>query len=38
MISAKFLWENVPLEEKQQVDAKNSNFDISERALFMESL
>ena len=38
MISAKFLWRNVLLGGKQQIDAKNSNFQISESALYMKSV
>ena len=32
MISAQFLWGNVFLGGKQQMDAKNSNFEIFESA------
>ena len=38
MISAKFLWGNVLLGEKQQIDAKNSNFEIFASALYMKSV
>ena len=38
MISAKFLWGNVLLGGKQQIDAKNSNFQIFESALYMKSV
>ena len=34
MISAKFLWGNVLLEGKNQIDANNSNFEIFESALY----
>ena len=38
MISAKFLWGNVLLGGKLQIDAKNSNFEIFESALDMKSV
>ena len=38
MVSAKFLWGNVLLGGKQQVDAKNSNFEIFDSALYMISV
>ena len=38
MISAKFLWGNVLLGGKLQIGAKNSNFEISESALYMKSV
>ena len=38
MISAKFLWGNVLLGGKQQIDAKNSNFQIFESTLYMKSV
>ena len=38
MISAKFLWGNVLLGGKQQIDAKKFSFEIFERALFMKSV
>ena len=38
MISAKFLWGNVLLGEKQQIDAKNSNFHIFESSPYMKSV
>ena len=38
MISAKFLWGNVLLGGKLQTGAKNSNFEIFESALYMESV
>ena len=37
MISAKILWGNALLGGKQQKDAKNSNFEIFESALYMKS-
>ena len=37
MISAYFLWGNVLLGGDLQIDAKNTNFEISERALYMKS-
>ena len=33
MISVKFLWGYVLLEGRLQIDTKNSNFEIFERAL-----
>ena len=38
MISAKFLEGNVLLGGNLQIDAKNSNFDNFERALYMKSV
>ena len=38
MISTKFLWGNVLLGGKQQIDAKNSNFEIFDNALYMKSV
>ena len=38
MISAKFLWGNVPLGGKLQIDVKNSNFQIFESTLYMKSV
>ena len=38
MISAKFLWGNVLSGGKQQIYAKNSNFEIFESALCMKSV
>ena len=38
MISAKFLWGNVLLEEKQQIDAKNFNLKFFESAFHMKSV
>ena len=38
MISAKFLRGNVLFRGKQQIDAKNLNFEIFERALYMKSM
>ena len=38
MISAKFLQGNVLLGGKQQIDAKNSNFESFESALCMKSV
>ena len=37
MISAKFLWWNELLGEELQIDAKNSNFEFYESALYMKS-
>ena len=38
MISAKFLWGYVFFEGKLQIDAKNSNFEIFESALYLKSV
>ena len=38
MISAKFLWGNVFFGGKLQIEAKNSNFDIFESALYLKSV
>ena len=38
MISAKFLWGNVLLGEKLQIDANSSKFEISESAFYMKSV
>ena len=38
MISAKFLWGNVFFGGKLQIDAKNSNFEIFESALYLKSV
>ena len=38
MISAKFLWGNIFIGGKLQVDATNSNFGIFESALYMKSV
>ena len=38
MISAKFLWGNVFLGGNLQIEAKNSNFEIFENALYMKSV
>ena len=38
MISAKFLWGTVLFGGKPQIGAKNSNFDIFERAVNMKSV
>ena len=38
MISAKFLWGNVFFGRKLKKDAKNSNFDIFESALYLKSV
>ena len=38
MISAKFLWGNVFIGGKLQIDAKNSNFEIFESTLYMKSV
>ena len=38
MISAKFLWGNVFFGGKLQIDAKNSNYEIFENALYMKSV
>ena len=38
MISAEFLWRNVFFGEKLQIDAKISNFEISESALYIKSV
>ena len=38
MISAKFLWGNVFIGGKLQIDAKNSNFEIFESALYLKSV
>ena len=38
MISAKFLWGNVPIGGKLQLEAKRSNCEISESALYIESV
>ena len=38
MISAKFLWGNVLLREKLQMDAKISNFEFFESALYKKSV
>ena len=38
MNSTKFLWGNVLLGGKLQIDAKNSNSEIFESALYMESV
>ena len=38
MISAKFLWGNVLLGGKQQIDTKNSNFEFFESPLYMISV
>ena len=38
MISAKFLWGNVLIGGKLQIDVTNSNFEIFESALYMKSV
>ena len=38
MISAKFVWGNVIFGGKLQIDAKNSNFEIFENALYLKSV
>ena len=38
MISAKFIWGNALLGGKQQKDAKESNFETFEGALYMKSV
>ena len=38
MIFAKFLWGNVFIGGKLQIDATNSNFEIFESALYMKSV
>ena len=38
MISANFLLGNVLLKGKQQIDAKNSNFQISKSTLYINSV
>ena len=38
MISAKFLWGNVLMRGKLQMDANISNFDIFESALYLRSV
>ena len=37
MISAQFLWGNVFLREELQTDAKKSNFEIFESAIYLKS-
>ena len=36
MISAKFLWGNILLGGKQQIDVKNYNFEIFESTLYIK--
>ena len=38
MISAKFLWGNVIFGRRLQIDAKNSNIEFFESALYMKSV
>ena len=38
MISAEFVWGNVPLDGKLQIYAKNSNFENVESSLYMKSV
>ena len=38
MISAKFLWGNILFGGKLQIDAKNSNVEIFEDALYIKSV
>ena len=38
MVFAKFLWGNVLLGGKLEIDVKNSNFDIFNSALYMKSV